>query len=375
MTHANSFWVRIKPPAASIKQCGKAKPSIIAPAHGFCTSWLFGGAHGSLPTKICTQAKSLKAMAPAGAGIWFTYFVAKTLKCPRTQPPHPTPAPRPEEIEAAMAANASDEMERLREGERTQAKSADLADQFLRAKAEAETPPPRRRRSRQGAQVRHRGAFAESLLPVCRQPGSGLAMPKATAANCAKAPMPRCASWQHWNATRCCPSTRPLATSSTHNMHQAISMVPSARKGPNTVVTVLQKGYLIAERVLRPALVTVSAPNKIRTAGLEAGNLSTGAPPPSKSTNFTEQHGKIIGIDLGTTNSCVSIMEGNTTKRDRNARARAPRPPSSPTRKTANPRRRLGQAPGRDQPKNTLYAVKRLIGRKFTERKCRRTST
>ena len=39
----------------------------------------------------------------------------------------------------------------------------------------------------------------------------------------------------------------------------AISMVP-AEQEPNTVVHVLQKGYLIAERVLRPALVTVAAP-------------------------------------------------------------------------------------------------------------------
>jgi activator of 2-hydroxyglutaryl-CoA dehydratase len=45
--------------------------------------------------------------------------------------------------------------------------------------------------------------------------------------------------------------------------------------------------------------------------------------------------GRIIGIDLGTTNSCVSIMEGNTTKVIENAKARAPRLPSSPTRKTA----------------------------------------
>ena len=41
--------------------------------------------------------------------------------------------------------------------------------------------------------------------------------------------------------------------------HQAISMVQSDQDA-NTVVAVLQKGYLIAERVLRPALVTVSAP-------------------------------------------------------------------------------------------------------------------
>ena len=43
------------------------------------------------------------------------------------------------------------------------------------------------------------------------------------------------------------------------HQHQAISVVPSDLEA-NSVVTVLQKGYAIAERVLRPALVTVSAP-------------------------------------------------------------------------------------------------------------------
>ena len=43
------------------------------------------------------------------------------------------------------------------------------------------------------------------------------------------------------------------------NFHQAISMI-DAEQEANTVVNVLQKGYLIADRVLRPALVTVAAP-------------------------------------------------------------------------------------------------------------------
>jgi molecular chaperone GrpE len=43
------------------------------------------------------------------------------------------------------------------------------------------------------------------------------------------------------------------------HFHQAISVVPSELDA-NTVVTVLQKGYTIADRVMRPALVTVSAP-------------------------------------------------------------------------------------------------------------------
>jgi len=40
--------------------------------------------------------------------------------------------------------------------------------------------------------------------------------------------------------------------------HQAVSMVPSAQEA-NTVVDVLQKGYMIADRLLRPAIVTVAA--------------------------------------------------------------------------------------------------------------------
>ena len=51
----------------------------------------------------------------------------------------------------------------------------------------------------------------------------------------------------------------PLGEKFDPNFHQAISMVESEQE-PNTVVTVLQKGYLIADRVLRPALVTVAAP-------------------------------------------------------------------------------------------------------------------
>ena len=49
----------------------------------------------------------------------------------------------------------------------------------------------------------------------------------------------------------------PLGEKFDPNFHQAISMVESEQE-PNTVVTVLQKGYLLADRVLRPALVIVA---------------------------------------------------------------------------------------------------------------------
>ena len=51
----------------------------------------------------------------------------------------------------------------------------------------------------------------------------------------------------------------PAGTKFDPHQHQAISVVPADQEA-NTVVAVLQKGYLIAERVLRPALVTVAGP-------------------------------------------------------------------------------------------------------------------
>ena len=51
----------------------------------------------------------------------------------------------------------------------------------------------------------------------------------------------------------------PIGEKFDPHFHQAITMV-EAEQEPNTVVTVLQKGYLIAERVLRPALVIVAKP-------------------------------------------------------------------------------------------------------------------
>ena len=55
----------------------------------------------------------------------------------------------------------------------------------------------------------------------------------------------------------------PAGTRFDPHQHQAISVVPLAAESTQeagTVVAVLQKGYLIADRVLRPALVTVAAP-------------------------------------------------------------------------------------------------------------------
>ena len=79
--------------------------------------------------------------------------------------------------------------------------------------------------------------------------------------------------------------------------------------------------------------------------------------------------GKIIGIDLGTTNSCVSVMEGNSTKVIENSEGARTTP--SIIAYQDDGEILVGASAKRQavtNPRNTLYAVKRLIGRKFTEK-------
>ena len=79
--------------------------------------------------------------------------------------------------------------------------------------------------------------------------------------------------------------------------------------------------------------------------------------------------GRIIGIDLGTTNSCVSIMEGNVPKVIENSEGARTTPSIVAYQEDGEVL--VGASAKRQavtNPKNTLYAVKRLIGRKFGEK-------
>jgi molecular chaperone DnaK len=84
--------------------------------------------------------------------------------------------------------------------------------------------------------------------------------------------------------------------------------------------------------------------------------------------------GKIIGIDLGTTNSCVAIMEGGEPKVIANVEGNRTTP--SVVAFTDNEERLVGQVAKRQavtNPTRTLYAIKRLIGRKFTDAEVKRS--
>jgi molecular chaperone GrpE len=159
------------------------------------------------------------------------------------------------EAAAASEAPASPES-RLAELE---ARHAEVSDAYLRAKAEAENI--RRRSEEEVSKARKFAieAFAESLLPVKDSLEAAIAIPNATTEQVLEgvhATLRQLAAALERN--KVVQIAPPPGTKFDPHQHQAISMVPAEQEA-NTVVSVLQKGYLIADRVLRPALVTVAA--------------------------------------------------------------------------------------------------------------------
>jgi molecular chaperone GrpE len=157
---------------------------------------------------------------------------------------------------AGAEAQAASPEQRLAELE---AKHAEMADAYLRAKAEAENV--RRRAEEEIGKARKYAveSFAESLLPVKDSMEAAVGTPDASREQVLEgvhATLRQLASVLERN--KVLEINPPAGTKFDPHQHQAISMVPAGQEA-NTVVTVLQKGYLIADRVLRPALVTVAA--------------------------------------------------------------------------------------------------------------------
>jgi len=166
-----------------------------------------------------------------------------------------------EEMVAAQAATEGDLLARTQADlAALQAKSAELADQYLRAKAEAENA--RRRAEEEMSKARKYAveSFAENMLPVVDSLEAGLVIKDATSEQIregAQATLRQLtAALERNKVVAIAPAP---GTKFDPHQHQAITVVPSELDA-NCVVSVLQKGYSIAERVLRPALVTVSAP-------------------------------------------------------------------------------------------------------------------
>jgi molecular chaperone GrpE len=177
---------------------------------------------------------------------------------PQTE--HPTPSGPDQGPDAAgEPTQALDLVEELAAAQR---KADEFYDQFVRAQAEMQNI---RRRAQDDIAKAHKFAiegFAESLLPVRDSLEMALTVAAPSVDSLREgvsATLRQLASAFEKNRVL---EINPVGEKFDPNRHQAISTVPAAGTqptvAPNHVVTVLQKGYLINERVLRPAMVVVA---------------------------------------------------------------------------------------------------------------------
>jgi molecular chaperone GrpE len=153
--------------------------------------------------------------------------------------------------EAAPVPAPTDDLTKL------QAEIASLKDAFLRAKAETDNA---RKIAQADVAKAHKFAiesFAEDLLPVKDALEKALATPNQTVESLKAGAELTLKALQSALARGGVVEVDPAGQKFDPNRHQAMQLVPSSQPA-NTVVDVYQKGYLINDRILRPALVTVS---------------------------------------------------------------------------------------------------------------------
>lgn len=139
--------------------------------------------------------------------------------------------------------------------------AAEHHDAWLRAKAEADNI---RKRAQEDIAKAHRFGiekFAADLLAVKDSLEAALATENATPENLRGGVELTLRQLEAAFEKQSILEINPVGEKFDPHRHQAISMLPSDKE-PNTVINVLQKGYLLHDRVVRPALVTVARPKE-----------------------------------------------------------------------------------------------------------------
>ena len=165
-------------------------------------------------------------------------------------------APQPPLAEGEAPEGRVAELEAVAAAARAEADK--LRDEFLRAKAEMENI---RRRAQEDVAKAHRFGqenFASALLAVKDSLDAALATENASVESFKQGVEITARQLESAFDKHAIKAVDPLGQKFDPHRHQAISQVEVADKEPGTVVTVLQKGYLLHDRVLRPALVIVS---------------------------------------------------------------------------------------------------------------------
>lgn len=162
---------------------------------------------------------------------------------------------------AAQAQSARDEHAELRAAlAAAEANAKENHEQHLRALAEMENV---RRRAQEDVSKAHKfaiEAFAEQMLPVRDSLEMALTVEVPSVESLREGVEATLRQLAHAFERNRVLVIDPLHQKFDPHLHQAVSMAPSKDVAPNHVVSVLQKGYMINDRILRPALVTVSQP-------------------------------------------------------------------------------------------------------------------
>lgn len=142
----------------------------------------------------------------------------------------------------------------------TEAKLAEMHDAFMRAKADAENI---RRRAQEDVSKAHKFAiesFAEAMVPVRDSLEMALKVEAPTVESIKEGVEMTLKQLTTAFEKNRLVEVMPQPGDKLDPMkHQAVAVVPAEQEA-NTVVAVLQKGYMIADRLLRPAIVTAAAP-------------------------------------------------------------------------------------------------------------------
>jgi len=142
--------------------------------------------------------------------------------------------------------------------EQAQAKATENWDHYLRAKAEMDNL---RRRNAKDVENAHKygiDKFVNELLPVMDSMGLGLAVEDASAESLREGMELTMNMLQKMMEKLNIEEIDPLNEKFDPEKHQAMTMQPNADVEPNTVIAVMQKGYSLNDRLIRPAMVMVS---------------------------------------------------------------------------------------------------------------------
>lgn len=141
---------------------------------------------------------------------------------------------------------------------RAEAKATENWDHYLRAKAEMDNLRRRNVKDVENAHKYGTEKFANELLPVVDGMELGLAVEGASAESLREGMELTMKMLAKMMENLGIEEINPINEKFNPERHQAMSMQPSADVEPNTVIAVMQKGYLLNDRLIRPAMVMVS---------------------------------------------------------------------------------------------------------------------